>query len=146
MPHGVRAGDTLVVWKLDRLGQPAAPRRPLMVCIRLAPASGFKRAGASIDTTTPAGKLIFGIFALAEYERELIRERTMAGLCLGAARAGRGRPFMTPAENRYGGDETPETQTVNCAPNSDQPSDAVQASHPRELRPLGQKLLDKRKL
>jgi len=103
-----------------------------MACIRLAPRWGFKRAGASIDTTTPAGKLIFGIFAaLAEYERELIRERH-GGLCLGAgAGQGRGRPFkMTPAKLRtaMAAMKHPETQLVNCAPNSDQPSDATSIS------------------
>ena len=64
---------------------------------------GVDRSGAAIDTTTPAGKLIFGIFAaLAEFERELITERTRAGLAAARARghAG-GRPYsMTPAKVR----------------------------------------------
>jgi len=91
--QALRAGDTLVVWKLDRLG-PSTSSRPLMVCIRLARLQGFKRAGASIDTTTPAGKLIFGIFAaLAEYERELIRERHGGSL----PRRGRGRAGDAPS-------------------------------------------------
>lgn len=59
--------------------------------------------GASIDTTTPSGKLVFGIFAaLAEYERELISERTLAGLASARARGRKGgRPHkMTPAKVR----------------------------------------------
>jgi DNA invertase Pin-like site-specific DNA recombinase len=56
--------------------------------------------GAAIDTTTAAGKLVFGIFALAEFERELIAERTVAGLASARGRKG-GRPFkMTAAKLR----------------------------------------------
>jgi DNA invertase Pin-like site-specific DNA recombinase len=64
--------------------------------------AGF-RAGANIDTTTVAGRLVFGIFAaLAEFERELIRERTIAGLSSARARGRNGgRPYtMTPAKLR----------------------------------------------
>jgi len=59
--------------------------------------------GAAIDTTTPAGKLVFGIFAaLAEFERELICERTWAGLASARARGHKGgrKPKMTPAKLR----------------------------------------------
>jgi len=76
----VRAGDTLVVWKLDRLG------RSLKDLIsRISELNdrkiGFKSLTENIDTTTSGGKLIFHIFgALAEFERDIIRERTNAGL------------------------------------------------------------------
>jgi DNA invertase Pin-like site-specific DNA recombinase len=101
----LRYGDTLVVWKLDRLGRDL---RNLVNTVHDLTARdiGVKVLtghGASIDTTTPAGKMVFGIFAaLAEYERELTIERTVAGLS--AARA-RGRvggrpPKMTKAKLR----------------------------------------------
>jgi DNA invertase Pin-like site-specific DNA recombinase len=101
----LRPGDTLVVWKLDRLGRDL---RHLVNMIHDLEKKqvGFKVLsghGASIDTTTPAGKLVFGIFAaLAEFERELISERTKAGLAAARAR-GRsgGAPFkMTVAKLR----------------------------------------------
>ncbi len=87
----LREGDVLVVWKLDRLGRNL--KHLVNVVQELADKGiGFRvlsGQGANIDTTTASGKLIFGIFAaLAEFERELIRERTIAGL--EAARA-RGR-------------------------------------------------------
>jgi|GEM_PF-1097604 len=84
----LRAGDALVVWKLDRLGRDL---RHLINTVHDLTERGvglkvLTGQGAAIDTTTPAGKLIFGIFAaLAEFERELIAERTKAGLA--AARA-----------------------------------------------------------
>ncbi|ETW92685.1 MAG: TniR protein [Candidatus Entotheonella factor] len=89
----VREGDTLVVWKLDRLG------RDLKHLVDIAQdlanrGIGFKvltGQGANIDTTTASGRLVFGIFAaLAEFERELIRERTIAGLASARARGRRG--------------------------------------------------------
>jgi DNA invertase Pin-like site-specific DNA recombinase len=101
----LREGDTLVVWKLDRLGRDL--RHLVNVVHDLTVRGiGFKVLsghGASIDTTSPSGKLIFGIFAsLAEFERELIVERTRAGLAAARAR-GRsgGRPYkMTAAKLR----------------------------------------------
>src|SRR3954449_10566470 len=85
----LRAGDTLVVWKLDRLGRDL--RHLVNTVHELTTRSiGLKvltGQGAAIDTTTPAGKLVFGIFAaLAEFERELIAERTRAGLASARAR------------------------------------------------------------
>lgn len=101
----IRAGDTLLVWKLDRLGRDL---RHLVNIVHDLTERGIglkvlTGQGAAIDTTTASGKLVFGIFAaLAEYERELISERTTAGLAAARARGRRGgRPFkMTPAKVR----------------------------------------------
>lgn len=101
----LREGDTLVVWKLDRLGRDL---RHLVNTIEELKQRGvgfrvLTGQGAQIDTTTPGGKLIFGFFAaLAEFERELIAERTIAGLAAARARGRRGgrRPKMTPSKLR----------------------------------------------
>ena len=101
----LRDGDTLVVWKLDRLGRNL---HHLVNTVHDLTARGvglkvLTGQGAAIDTTTPAGKLVFGIFAaLAEFERELISERTTAGLASARARGRKGgRPYkMTPAKLR----------------------------------------------
>jgi len=104
-------------------------------------------AGASIDTTTPAGKLIFGIFAaLAEYERELIRERTMAGLASARAQGRAPQDDARQAENRYGGDETPGNADWELCRTRISRQTLYKHLTQGELRPLGQKLLDKRKL
>lgn len=82
----LRAGDTLVVWKLDRL---ARSLRQLIETVELLEKRGigFRSLTENIDTTSPGGKLIFHIFAaLAEFERDLIRERTTAGLAAARAR------------------------------------------------------------
>ena len=102
---GMNAGDTLLVWKLDRLGRDL--RHLVNTVHNLTERDiGLKvltGEGAAIDTTTASGKLVFGIFAaLAEFERSLISERTVAGLASARAR-GRigGRPYkMTPAKVR----------------------------------------------
>jgi DNA invertase Pin-like site-specific DNA recombinase len=92
----LQPGNTLVVWKLDRLGRDLKHLVSLMDDLRQRQV-GFKvltGSGAQIDTTTANGRLVFGIFAtLAEFESELIRERTQAGLASARAR-GRlgGRP------------------------------------------------------
>ena len=89
----LRAGDTLTVWRLDRLGRSLADLIRIVTDLE-ARGVGFASLTESIDTTTPAGKLVFHVFAaLAEFERNLIRERTMAGLK--AARA-RGKPSGRP--------------------------------------------------
>jgi len=88
-----RSGDTLIVWKLDRLGR-SLPHLVETVRDLGTRGVGFKCVQENIDTTTSGGKLIFHIFAsLAEFERDLIRERTTAGLTAARAR-GRtgGRP------------------------------------------------------
>lgn len=89
----LRAGDTLVVWRLDRLGRTL---KHLIATISELndKGIGFKSLQENMDTTTSGGKLIFHIFgALAEFEREVIKERTNAGLQAARAR-GRlgGRP------------------------------------------------------
>ncbi len=85
-----RQGDTLVVWKLDRLGR-SLPHLVETVRELIARGVGFKSLQESIDTTTSGGKLIFHIFAsLAEFERDLIRERTNAGLSAARARGRKG--------------------------------------------------------
>jgi DNA invertase Pin-like site-specific DNA recombinase len=76
----VRKGDTLVVWRLDRLGR-SLPHLITTMTDLEERVIGFKSLTENIDTTTSGGKLIFHIFgALAEFERNLIRERTNAGL------------------------------------------------------------------
>ncbi|SHF71569.1 DNA binding domain-containing protein, excisionase family [Kaistia soli DSM 19436] len=89
----LRKGDVLVVWKLDRLGRSL---RQLIDTVEALGERGieFRSITENIDTSTPGGRLIFHVFgALAEWERSLIRERTMAGL-KAAKEAGKvgGRP------------------------------------------------------
>jgi DNA invertase Pin-like site-specific DNA recombinase len=91
----LRAGDTLVVWRLDRLGR-TLKHLIILITDLSEKGIGFKSLQESIDTTTSGGKLIFHIFgALAEFEREIIKERTNAGLQAARAR-GRfgGRPTI----------------------------------------------------
>jgi DNA invertase Pin-like site-specific DNA recombinase len=89
----VRSGDTLVVWRLDRLGR-SLPHLIETVSQLQQQGIGFRSLQEQIDTMTSGGKLVFHVFgALAEFERDLIRERTHAGLA--AARA-RGRLFGRP--------------------------------------------------
>jgi DNA invertase Pin-like site-specific DNA recombinase len=94
----LRAGDTLVVWRLDRLGRGLKHLIELVEQLQQREV-GFRSLTEQIDTTTPAGRLQFHLFgALAEFEREIIRERTRAGLAAARAR-GRtgGRPVtLTP--------------------------------------------------
>lgn len=94
----IRSGDTVVVWKLDRLGRSL---KDLIETLNLLKDRGvdFISLTESIDTTTPGGKLIFRLMgALAEFERDLIRERTNAGLAAARARGhvgGRPRKLAT---------------------------------------------------
>lgn len=88
-----RDGDALVVWKLDRIGR-SLPHVVGLVGDLQKRGVGLKVLTGDVDTTTATGRLVFGIFAtLAEFERDLIHERTMAGLAAARARgrAG-GRP------------------------------------------------------
>ena len=86
----MRKGDTLVVWKLDRL---ARSMKQLIETVEGLEAEGigFRSLTEAIDTTTSGGKLVFHIFgALAEFERSIIRERTRAGLDAARARGRKG--------------------------------------------------------
>jgi DNA invertase Pin-like site-specific DNA recombinase len=88
----LRPGDTLVVWRLDRLGRSLLH---LIDTVHLLDGRGvaFRSLTESIDTSTPGGKLIFHVFgALAEFERDLIKERTMASLAAARARGRKGGP------------------------------------------------------
>jgi DNA invertase Pin-like site-specific DNA recombinase len=86
----VREGDTLVVWKLDRLGRSLKDLIERITQLHNRKI-GFKSITENIDTTTSGGKLIFHIFgALAEFERDIIRERTQAGLLAARARGRKG--------------------------------------------------------
>src|SRR5919199_776223 len=86
----VRPGDTLVVWRLDRLGRSLTHLITTITKLQERQI-GFKSITENIDTTTIGGKLIFHIFgALAEFERDIIRERTRAGLLAARARGRRG--------------------------------------------------------
>lgn len=94
-----RQGDTLVVWKLDRLGR--SIRHLIDTINQLNQRKiGFKSLQENIDTTTSGGKLIFHIFsALAEFERDIIRDRTNAGLKAARARGKKGgRPKAMDAQ------------------------------------------------
>ncbi len=95
----LRSGDTLVVWRLDRLGRSL---RHLIEVVGELEERGvsFRSLTEGIDTSTPGGKLVFHIFgALAEFERSLIVERTQAGLAAARARGRKGgRPSKMTAE------------------------------------------------
>src|SRR3954464_15870820 len=95
----LRGGDTLVVWRLDRLGRSLKHLIETVTALE-GRGIGFRSLTEQIDTTTSGGKLIFHVFgALAEFERDLIRERTHAGLRAARAR-GRlgGRPTKLDAK------------------------------------------------
>ena len=99
-----RQGDTLVVWKLDRLG------RSLQHLIEVVGAMekrgiGFRSLGEAIDTTSSGGKLVFHLFgAIAQFERDMIRDRTLAGLAAARARGRKGgrRKALTPKQIEIG--------------------------------------------
>ena len=96
----LRAEDTLVVWKLDRLGRSLTHLIEIVNTLH-SRRIGFRSLQEALDTTSSSGKLFFHIFgALAEFERDLIRERTQAGLAAARAR-GRfgGRPKAMSAKH-----------------------------------------------
>lgn len=91
-----REGDELVVWKLDRFGRSLKELIELVNGVRER-GTEFVSLRESLDTTTPGGKLVFHVFgAVAEFERDIIRERTMAGLEAARARGRKGgrKPVM----------------------------------------------------
>ena len=93
----LRKGDTLIVWRLDRLGRSLKDLVKIISDLEEREIS-FQSITENIDTSSPSGKLIFHIFgSLAEFETNLIRERTMAGLASARARGRKGgrRPKMT---------------------------------------------------
>lgn len=96
----LRAGDSLVVWRLDRLGRNLADLVRIVNDLE-ARQIGFVSLTEQINTTSPSGKLVFHLFAsLAEFERNLIRERTMAGLKAARARGKHGgRPGKLTGKN-----------------------------------------------
>jgi len=97
----LRAEDTLVVWRLDRLGRSLKDLIAWVAWLEQE-GIGLRSLHEALDTTTPSGKLTFHIFAaLAEFERQLIQERTQAGLRVARAR-GRlgGRPKALQADKR----------------------------------------------
>ena len=149
----LRKGDTLLVWKLDRLGRDL---RHLVNTVHDLTDRGvglkvLTGEGAAIDTTTASGKLVFGIFAaLAEFERALISERTVAGLAAARAR-GRtgGRPFkMTPAKIRLAmaamGQKETKVGELCKELGITRQTLYRHVSPTGELRPDGQKLLSKK--
>ncbi len=150
----LRTGDTLVIWKLDRLGRNL--RHLINTVQELAERGiGFRvltGQGASIDTTSPSGQLVFAIFAaLAEFERALIVERTRAGLAAARAR-GRcgGRKFkLTTSQLRLAmaAMGQPETRISSlCAELGIARQTLYRHVAPDgSLRPDGQKLLEQRR-
>jgi len=93
----VRDGDVLIVWKLDRLGRSLPHLIETMTSLATR-GVGFRSITEAIDTTTPGGRLVFHLFgALGEFERDLIQERTRAGLAAAVARGRKGgrKPVVT---------------------------------------------------
>ncbi len=114
----LRAGDTLVVWRLDRLGR-SLPHLIEIISDLEARGVGFKSVQENIDTTTPGGRLVFHVFgALASFELELVRERTLAGLAAARERGLLGgRPSaLSPAKLKQArkmiGEKTPLTEVA----------------------------------
>jgi len=149
----LRRGDTLVVWKLDRLGRDLRHLVNLVddLTQRHIGLKVLAGEGASIDTSTANGRLVFGIFAaLAEFERALIIERTKAGLAAARARGRNGgAPFkMTPAKLRLAQAAMgkPETKVADlCAELGVTRQTLYRFVGPKgELRSDGERLLDRK--
>ncbi len=96
----LRSGDTLVVWRLDRLARSLRDLIDIVTALEER-GVGFRSLHEQVDTTSLGGRLVFALFgALAEFERDLIRERSLAGLAAARARGRNGGPptVMTPAK------------------------------------------------
>jgi DNA invertase Pin-like site-specific DNA recombinase len=96
----LRPGDTLIIWRIDRLGRNLRDLIDIITTLRARSVGVRSLTNGLVDTTTAHGALVFGMFALmAEYEAALIRERTHAGLAAARARGRTGgrKPKMTPA-------------------------------------------------
>jgi len=113
----VRDGEVLVVWKLDRLGR-SLPHLIETVTELAKRGVGFRSLTEAIDTTTPGGRLIFHIFgALGQFERDLIQERTRAGLAAATARGRKGgrKPAVTEEKLRRAREHIAKGLTVREA-------------------------------
>ena len=100
--RALRKGDSLVVWKLDRLARSLKDLVEIIHDLNQR-GVGFRSLTESIDTTSPGGRLVFHIFgALAEFEHSLIKERTIAGLAAARARGRKGgrKPALSPTDVR----------------------------------------------
>jgi len=96
----LRPGDTLIIWKIDRLGRNLRDLIDIVTTLQTRGVGVRSLTNGIVDTTTAQGSFVFGIFALmAEYEAALIKERTQAGLAAARARGRTGgrKPKMTPA-------------------------------------------------
>ncbi len=113
----LRKGDTLVVWKLDRLGR--SMKHLVETVTDLGDRGvGFKSLTEGVDTTTTGGTLVFHLFgALAQFERDLIVERTQAGLKVAATRGRKGgrKPVVTPKKLQQARDHISDGLTVREA-------------------------------
>src|SRR6267143_736062 len=130
-----RSGDTLIVWKLDRLARSMKQLIETVETLRVR-GIGFRSLTEALDTTTAQGRLVFHMFgALAEFERSLIRERTQAGLGRRAARWPHGRPTAETHRRRHRGRQGDARQSrhrrdANRAPPRRLSRDALSV-HPR---------------
>ena len=93
----LRPGDTLIIWKIDRLGRNLRDLIEIVTSLEARGVGVKSLTNRIVDTTTAHGNLVFGIFALmAEYDAALIQERTMAGLAAARGRTGGRKSKMTP--------------------------------------------------
>jgi DNA invertase Pin-like site-specific DNA recombinase len=111
----IREGDTLVVWKLDRLGRSVQNLVDLMNLLQ-SRGVGFRSLTENMDTTTPGGVLVFNVFAaMAQFERDLIRERTNAGLRAARARGHKGgRPSKLTENSAHGSVNSIKAEPSRC--------------------------------